>query len=236
MYRDEKERSSPMHTPERVRVLVMVLTLGMLVCVVTAGLSSAQDDLLPLAEPVPPPDGAPIGDACDTPVWPDALAGCVGSEESVAACTSTAAGASGMWVNLPVWIDTDIDLISHTIRAWTFTLTFDSDVLRFERVEQQNTRSENWDVLFFSESGQVTVDATSTEPLTRTGTLINLHFEVIGEPGTQTERVFSEFLFNQGDPPVTLNPGILSVISEDQCSAHPSPPSLSQVYLPLIKR
>jgi hypothetical protein len=224
-----------MHAPERIRALFGVLTL-ILVLVVMAGLSAAQSDVPPLAEPVLAPDGAPIGDACDTPVWPDALVGCVGSEEAVAACTSTAAGASGMWVNLPVWIATDLDLSSHTIRAWTFTLTFDPDVLRFERVEQQNTRSEGWNVLSFSEPGQVTVDATSTEPLTRTGTLINLHFEVTGDPGTQTERVFRTFRLNQGDPPVTLNPGTLSVIAEEQCSAYPDPPCISRVYLPLMQR
>ncbi len=62
-----------------------------------------------------------------------------------------------------------------------------------------------------TEVGRILVGATGTSPLSGQGRLINLLFEVVGEPERATPISFDFFLFNTGIPPAAISNGNFTV-------------------------
>ncbi len=191
-----------------------------LICLLIARLLShsvasyAQEPSLPF--PTEQPTVGPKGGQCITPVWPDnPPAACQESDsDSINVCAPDIGGISQTRVNRYIWVSGLTDETSPPINAWTMTLTFSETVLSPVGIVQADTLSDGWNVLAITNTpGEMVLDATSTTPITRSGRLISLTFDVTGGTGSTTNLHISDLRFNDGDPPATLYDGSFSVVT-----------------------
>ncbi|MEM7533269.1 MAG: cohesin domain-containing protein [Chloroflexota bacterium] len=123
-------------------------------------------------------------------------------------------GYPGGSVTIPVSVTTDVT--GEGILAYGFTLTF-SPTIRLQSVSQDNTLSDNnWSVTLNRGNGEARIVAFSSVAMAGTGTLLNLTFEVSpgAEVGTETDIVFSEFRFNEGEPASQTDNGHMTIIMQ----------------------
>ena len=110
---------------------------------------------------------------------------------------------SGATLTVPI---TTTDLTGLGVNSYDFTLSFDSSVLQLESLPTDNidTLSSNFTIIVNTNvTGQISVSAFGTAPLTGAGTLLNLKFRVIGTPGATATLNWQSFVFNEGTPIVT---------------------------------
>ncbi len=120
-----------------------------------------------------------------------------------------ATGVPGALVDLPVLL---LDpLPAQTGYAYEFTLGFDPTVLHFQQAIKAGTLSENFLVVATAGEGQVRLAAYGTTPLTGTGELVKLRFNVIGMPGSGTDLSLSGFTFDEGEPQAVVESGHFTV-------------------------
>jgi len=193
--------------------------------------SYAQGNASPTPEPSPT-SGAD-GGRCVTPVWPDAIPeACMGSSDdgSVNICASTSGGIHGTEVYRAIWLSGLGETAPYSITAWTITLTYSPTVVQYQQLSQRDTLSEDWGLLVnTSQPGQVRIDAMNppTTPITRSGRLVDLVFEVVGTAGERSNLLLSEVMVNQGDPPATAHNGDFEVGTAEL---------ICYVHLPLLQR
>ena len=127
----------------------------------------------------------------------------------VVALPTAATGAPGTQVTIPIAVPTSVTGLG--IIAYDFRLTFDSAVLSLVSVSSVGTLSAGWSVTpNTSTAGVLQVAAFNTAPLTGSGPLLNLVFNVVGARGTSTPLTWTSFLFNEGEPAVQTQNGLFA--------------------------
>ncbi|MEM7532140.1 MAG: cohesin domain-containing protein [Chloroflexota bacterium] len=114
---------------------------------------------------------------------------------------------------IPVSVTTDVT--GEGILAYAFTLTYDA-MIRLQSVGQAGTMSDNWSVTTNREAGEARIVAFSDTPLTGSGTLLNLTFDVSpgATVGAETDIAFNAFRFNEGEPAAQTQSGHFTVITQ----------------------
>ena len=120
-------------------------------------------------------------------------------------------GANGASLTVPI---TTSDLSGLRVTAYDFVVTYDPNVLQLQSTPTDNagTLSQGWNIMAnASLPGRLIVSAFNAAPLTGTGTLLNLKFNVVGTTGETGRLAWRSFVFNEGAPSVTA----VSVIHPD---------------------
>ncbi|MBU0490235.1 MAG: hypothetical protein KKA73_22715 [Chloroflexi bacterium] len=115
----------------------------------------------------------------------------------------------GTRVAIPVYIDTDVTGIG--ISSFAFTLQFDASQLGCVGVGIANTLSADWNVVPNCQPAQIRVAGYSDQALAGSGPLVYVTFDVAGELGSEGTFAFSEFRFNEGEPPAIPHSGTIIV-------------------------
>ncbi len=119
-------------------------------------------------------------------------------------------GVPGAAVNIQIKVG---DLTDKGVIAYQAVITFDQSVLDATGASSTGTLSEPLGVptANISVKGKITVGGFGTSPLSGSGNLVTLKFKVVGQPGTTTNLVFSNFVFNAGVPSTITQNGKFTV-------------------------
>ena len=80
-------------------------------------------------------------------------------------------------------------------------IVFADSVLDNPVVSDSGILTDEWETLVYEDLGDtIYVYAEGTSPLAEMGTIVNINFDVVGQPGDSTGLVFQFFTFNQGEP------------------------------------
>ncbi len=118
----------------------------------------------------------------------------------------SATGETGISVSLPITIS---DVTSRNVFAYQAVITFDNSVLKATGASSSGTLSEIFGapIVQVDPAGRILVTGSGPAPLSGSGVLVNINFDVIGQPGDMSSLGFQFFLFNTGDPPAVLSNG-----------------------------
>ena len=101
---------------------------------------------------------------------------------------------TGCFILLPITVS---DLTNLNIVSYQFELKYDSEVVKPAEITVENTITESWGSLVYNlnRTGLIEVGAYDVDPLEGSGTLVNIRFEVVGQPFDSTGLIFefSEF-------------------------------------------
>jgi len=99
------------------------------------------------------------------------------------------------------------------ILSYQFQMNFKSTVIKPVAVSVEQTLSAPWDSVFynFSESGTLYLGAMGLTPLVGAGTLVNVQFELIGQPLDSTSLVFVDNFIGDGSTPVQIQNGAIKI-------------------------
>jgi hypothetical protein len=116
-------------------------------------------------------------------------------------------------LELPVYVS---DVTGKGIISFQFDITFDQTVIvpadPFVITTGTLSGTADWTVMANPNNpGQLTVGGFGTNSLAGAGKLIKLKFDAIGDLGTQSPVNFTSFEFNDGNPPVTLINGSVTI-------------------------
>lgn len=115
-------------------------------------------------------------------------------------------------ITVPVLVQ---DLTGKGVDSYYFTLSFDSNVIRplvSAPIASTGTLSSGFNITANNAvAGKLQVGAYGATPLSGSGTLLNLNFEVIGTAGTNSALAWSQSQFNEGDPCETTSNGLVTV-------------------------
>ena len=116
----------------------------------------------------------------------------------------------GRTVNFPLQT---ADLTRYDITSITLSLLYDPSVIEFVGLEPTGMCPVQWSGVScsLSEPGQLTVTALGDFPLQGRGELMSFRFDVIGDPGDQTDVTIENIAFNQGSPIPVVSPGRINV-------------------------
>jgi hypothetical protein len=98
--------------------------------------------------------------------------------------------------------------------AYDFTFTFNPKVIELANpaFETNGTLSQGWSITpNTSTPGQIRIVAFNSQPLSGSGTLIFIKFNVIGAQGSTTPLTWTNFPFNEGSPAAILTNGKFTV-------------------------
>lgn len=132
------------------------------------------------------------------------------------ALPTNSSASKGATVVVPITVG---DTTGAGIFGYDFTVTFDPNVLQPANPSFDTTGTVSGAAGFSitpntGTPGQITISAFGTQPLSGSGTLINLRFNVIGTAGTTTGTsalTFQSFVFNEGDPAAQTTNGNFTV-------------------------
>ncbi len=134
--------------------------------------------------------------------------------------TSTTAGSS---LDLALTTPDTFDTLNVT--SYEFVLLFDSNILASTSVNSVGTMSDGYTMTAsLIEPGMLQVTANGSSPLSGTGDLLVLHFEVLPEATGSTALEFNSFQFNSGNPNAITHNGNVTI--------NPSPPSPPELASP----
>jgi len=133
----------------------------------------------------------------------------------------TASGDPGSSVTVPIVVG---DLTGQNVISYQGTITYDSNILTATGVSTAGTISDGLTIFPNIQPGQITLGTFSTDPLSGSGVLLNINFDVNAAalPGQTTPLTLQNFIFNAGDPPVTLQNGLFTVTGDPDISVTPS--------------
>ncbi len=122
----------------------------------------------------------------------------------------TSSGVPGAVIAIPIVVG---DLTGQNIISYQCTITFDETILTALSVSTDSTLSEGFTVFPNISAGQIILGAFSTSPLSGSGVLVNINFAVdtAAVAGQTSALVFQDFIFNAGNPPVSLQNGTFTV-------------------------
>lgn len=115
-------------------------------------------------------------------------------------------------VTVPVSVG---DLTGKNVLAFDFEVRFNPAVLRpngFAPTSNGGTLSNNFTITanpFLP--GRLIVSGFGIYPLDGAGTLLNLNFELLGQPGAASPLTWQAFMLNEGDPASVTTNGLLTV-------------------------
>jgi hypothetical protein len=127
---------------------------------------------------------------------------------------SDAEGSTGQSVTIPITIPND-DVTGEEIYGYDFKLHFSETVLdaSTDGYSVSGTMSDGWSVAYNNTNdGYVVLSVYGTTPLSGSGTLINLMFDVVGSVGDTTSLIFSDYVFNDGTPIFVPHNGHFTVV------------------------
>ena len=115
-------------------------------------------------------------------------------------------------ITLPVQVS---DVSAYQIFSYEFIINFNSSVLKLNKADHLNTIAANWATPVFNDStpGTLVIGGYGTNKLTGQGKLVNITFDVIGNPGDMTNLTFSYSKFNNGSPPAATTNGRVNIKS-----------------------
>ncbi len=136
--------------------------------------------------------------------------------------TNAVPGASAV---IPVTVG---DLSGRGVIAYDFDLVFDQNVLQLqnEPIDISGTLSSAMTVTPNPSPGRLRVSAFAITPLTGTGILIKLKFNVTGSVSTTTTLNWQKFQFNEGNPQANPVNGRLTVVPVATISLSPATQSI----------
>ena len=107
------------------------------------------------------------------------------------------------------------DVSAYEIYSYQFEISFDSLVLKFVDVSYQNTLTANWQtpVMNKKNGATIVIGGYGANKLVGKGTLVNILFDVIGNPDRVSNLQFLSFLFNSGNPSATTVNGRVKIIT-----------------------
>ena len=121
-----------------------------------------------------------------------------------------ATGANGAAVTVPITVG---DTTGQGIISFDATITFNSAVLNATSVTASGVTT-GWSVTAnTSVAGQVTISAFNAAPLSGSGTLVNIAFNVVGSLGSTSALTFSSFIFNEDVSLATTSNGLFTIPS-----------------------
>jgi len=135
------------------------------------------------------------------------------------------ANAQPIFVSLPDTIVQQNEILLIPIRVNNVTgqnifsyqtiITFDQSVLQVVECISENSLSSIWGnpVVNSSTPGQVSIGGFGTSPLSGSGSLVYLKFQVIGSEGSTSQLNFQNFIFNAGNPSVSTTNGSIQIQS-----------------------
>ena len=156
------------------------------------------------------PPGAP-------PISPRDTSQAANTEATISVSLPHASAAHGASINIPI---TSGDLSSQNVISYDLDLAFDPDVLQPQAsaTSSANTLSDGMNITVnTSIAGHVRVSAFGASP-SGAGTLLNLHFTVVGGAGVTTTLTAQTFEFNEGNPGVTTANGQFTVATPTESS------------------
>lgn len=105
------------------------------------------------------------------------------------------------------------DLTGRGVIAYQANIKFDASVLNAAGALSSGTVSGSFGppTVNISEDGEINVGGFGASPLSGSGTLVNLTFDVVGQLGDTTALVFDNFVFNSGDPAAEVKNGKFTV-------------------------
>ena len=108
-------------------------------------------------------------------------------------------------ISIPVNIE---DVTGLEIKSYAFDLIFNQDVLDATGVTVDGTLPLEWESPTVVDSlGKISIAAADTIPLIGAGVLIYVNFQIVGELGAHTPIELANFIFNEGEPWVSLSNG-----------------------------
>ncbi|MBS1791708.1 MAG: VCBS repeat-containing protein [Acidobacteria bacterium] len=121
------------------------------------------------------------------------------------------AGA-GTSLILPVTVG---DLTGRGVLSYDFDLVYDANLLQAQTqpVDATDTLSGNFTVTPNATPGRLRVSGFGAMPLTGSGVLLKLRFNVVGSVGNNTTLNWQMFQFNEGNPATTAVPGRVTIIN-----------------------
>ncbi|MFQ5864233.1 MAG: choice-of-anchor D domain-containing protein, partial [bacterium] len=135
----------------------------------------------------------------------------------------TATGEPNTSVTIPIVVG---ELTGRNVLSYQAVIVFDEGVLDATGASSVGTLSESFGqpTVDTSVDGEVFVAASGASPLSGSGTLVNLIFNVVGQPGEMTDLQFVGFLFNTGDPPAVTTNGkfIVRSAAVPEIAVHPT--------------
>jgi hypothetical protein len=105
------------------------------------------------------------------------------------------------------------DLTGRGVISYQAVITFEENVLDATGASSSGTLTQSWGPPFANTTvdGEINVGGFSFLTLSGSGTLVNLLFDVVGNPGDTTRLDFQSFLFNGGDPSADTRGGKFTV-------------------------
>ena len=119
-------------------------------------------------------------------------------------------GNQGSTIDIPIQVS---DVTGEWIYSVGIKLEFDTSVLEAKEVKISESLLEAWGSPTVNiQPGQIAIGAAGANPLSGSGTLIFITFEVKGTAGSSTNIHFADIVFNEGNPTATTDDGYFSVI------------------------
>ncbi len=143
------------------------------------------------------------------------------SQQAVQVSLPSLVAGSGTSLILPV---TAGDLTGRGILAYDFDLIYDANLLQaqVQPVDATDTLSSNFTVTPNATPGRLRVSGFGAMPLSGSGVLLKLRFNVIGTVGNNTALTWQKFQFNEGNPAANAVNGHVTVINIYTLSLTPS--------------
>lgn len=123
------------------------------------------------------------------------------SQSILVSLPDSATGETGSSVSLPITIS---DVTSRNVFGYEAVVTFNNSVLRATGASSSGTLSEIFGapaIQLDPPAGRILVRGEGQAPLSGGGVLVNVNFDVIGQPADMSNLRFQFFIFNNGDPP-----------------------------------
>ncbi len=116
----------------------------------------------------------------------------------------------GTSVTIPVSCS---DLTGADIYSLYAKITYDAAEITATNVSKSGTITDSWGAptINLDTPGEVIISMFGAAPLTGSGVLLNLEFDIIGGSNNYSNLIFSEFVFNEGTPSVNLTNGSIGL-------------------------
>lgn len=97
--------------------------------------------------------------------------------------------------------------------SYQFDLTYNASVIQFQDVDVAGTISNNAAVTINDLTpGALRIVVFRANPMTGSGTLFKFKFHAVGVPTSTSPLTWSNFMFNEGDPPNTTVNGLITIL------------------------
>jgi hypothetical protein len=113
-------------------------------------------------------------------------------------------------ISIPITVG---DLTDRGIISYQTLVTFNENILKATGAFNAGTLSSSFGppTVNTAIAGQINVGNFGTSPLSGRGILVNLTFDIVGQPGDTTALIFKNFFFNSGEPAAVTSNGKFTV-------------------------